>query len=94
VSTILADHPALSRCPTWCAGHLDTDDGVVHIGQDRVIATSAGPEHGEVYVGVERVSTDPAAVRLSGAADRPMTPAQALELAQALTAAAFAAVTR
>lgn len=79
------------KCPAWCEGHVF---GEVHISPDRVIATSAGPERGEVYVSVEQEQDLPAAVRLSGAADRPMTPAQALELAQALTAAAFAAVTR
>jgi hypothetical protein len=78
-------------CPTWCAGHLFGD---VHISTDRAIETSSGPERGEVYVSAEQEPGQPAAVRLQGAADRPMTPAQALELAQALTVAAFAVVTR
>lgn len=91
VTTILADQPAVSQCPQWCEGHLAGD---VHISTDQVIKTSVGSETGEVYVSVEQTPGQPAAVRLSGAADRPMTPAQALELAQALIAAAFAAVTR
>lgn len=79
------------RCPAWCEGHLY---GQVHISADQIIKTSAGCESGEVYVSTEQTPGRPAAVRLSGASDRPMSPAQALELAQALTAAAFAAVTR
>lgn len=84
----------VAQCPAWCAGHLDGEDGLVHISGDQVIATSSGPEQGEVYVSVEQAPTSGTAVRLSGAADQPMTPAQALELAQALTVAAFAAVAR
>lgn len=80
------------QCPAWCAGHLI---GEVHISADQIIPVSApGERDGEVYVSTEQTPGQPAAVRLSGASDRPMSPAQALELAQALTAAAFAAVTR
>lgn len=89
---ILADQPAVLQCPRWCAGHLPGDDGPTHISADKVIKTDAGGERGEVYVSVEQAPTEAAAIRLQGAADQPMSPAQALELAQALTAAAFAAV--
>lgn len=82
----------VTACPAWCAGHLI---GEVCIGADQVIPVSVpGEADGELYVSTEQAPGQPAAVRLQGAADRPMSPAQALELAQALTAAAFAAVTR
>jgi hypothetical protein len=91
---MLPDQPAVVHCPTWCAGHLDDDDGRMHISADQVVVTTSGPESGEVYVSVEQAPVSGIAVRLAGAADRPMSPAQALELAQALTAAAFAAGAR
>jgi hypothetical protein len=89
---ILAAEAAQSTCPPWCEGH---SFGQVHISPDQVIPVSVpGERDGEIYVSTEQTPGQAAAVRLSGAADRPMTPAQALELAQALTVAAFAAVAR
>lgn len=95
MTNILADQPVLRQCPSFCVGHLEGDDGQVHISADRVIPVSVpGERDGEVYVSTEQTPGQPAAVRLQGAADRPMSPAQALELARALTVAAFSAVTR
>lgn len=56
----------------------------------------AGHLGGDVHISVERVVRAPGAtpaVRLQGAMDTPMSPAQALQLAAVLTAQAFTAVT-
>jgi hypothetical protein len=95
VKNILA--PTL--CLPWCSGgHLSAaEDGVVHISVDQLIATSSGRETGTVYVSIEQVghldgTREPAAVRVEGAGSAPMTPAQAMQLAAELQAAAFAAI--
>lgn len=56
------------------------------------MATS-GPERTEVYVGLEQALGEPVAIRVQGAGDTPMTPAQALQLAAVLTTQAFSAAT-
>lgn len=80
------------QCPVWCAGHLPMDQpvegGTVHISAERAVPTKVGGEQHEFYVSVESVDDGPAAVRLEGASSAPMTPLQALELADFLRMAA------
>jgi hypothetical protein len=88
---ILADHTAVQQCPTWCAADIPA-----HISAEQVVEATAGPESHRIFVSLEQENT-PAAqvvVRLQGANDTPMSPAQAIQLGQALIASAFAAVSR
>jgi hypothetical protein len=90
--TIFAAQAATSTCPPGCGGHLN---GPTHISVDQVVtATAYAGEHRKVYVSREldeRLGAP--AVRLSGASDAPMTPAEAMQLACALAIEAFAAMT-
>jgi hypothetical protein len=88
---ILAETSGVKQCPSWCSADLG---GEVHISAEHVIDTESDGERGRVYVSVEQAPGTFAAVRLSGAYDRQMSPVQALEIAHALTLAAFAAVTQ
>jgi len=94
--TILSSPPAQIACPGWCAGHLPTDDDVVHISREQVIEVLADGEAETLYVSIEQVGTgsvSPAAVRLAeGAYSTPMSLAQAWRLATALQSAVFEAV--
>ena len=93
MTSILADQAALAQHPSWCAGHLPSDDErATHISVDQVLQVAAGGESAQLYVSLEQVDGQPAAIRIQNAGDAPMTPAQALELAQVLTVSAFAAV--
>jgi hypothetical protein len=71
---------------------VPSDDGVVHISAERVVVLIQGPEMHEVYVSLEQVDRLAPAVRIQGAADAPMTPLQALELAASIQAAAISAL--
>jgi hypothetical protein len=81
---ILSAQTAASTCPPGCAGHVPGDAGEVHISVEQTIPTSAGVERSEVYVSLEQALGQPPAVRLQGAGDTPMQPAEALQLAFAL----------
>lgn len=86
--------PPLAHCPPWCSReHLPSDDdGLVHVGVDKVLDVNSGPEVHTYYVSVECM--DGAAesfVRLEGSTSAPMTPAQALALSRLLAKAARAA---
>ncbi|HEX8346256.1 MAG TPA: hypothetical protein VF657_16180 [Actinoplanes sp.] len=93
MSIIPVSPPQTEHCPTWCAGHLATDDDAfTHLSAERTVQTTAGgpAEHGEIYVCVERFDRpsnrgDIPTVRLG---DQPMSPIEALELAVALRDAA------
>jgi hypothetical protein len=67
-------------------------NGTVHISVDQTVVATSGPERAEIYVSLEQAPGEPAAVRVQGAGDTPMSPAQALQLAAILTSAAFTAV--
>jgi hypothetical protein len=84
--------PIMVTCPSWCSAHLPTDDSVVHISSEQSVALTGGPDRGEVYVSLEQVDDDPAAVRVQGAYDAPMTPVEALQLAGVIQAAAIASL--
>jgi hypothetical protein len=88
---IVADQTATSQCPTWCAADIPS-----HISAEQVVEATAGPESHRIFVSLEQGSTPHAqpVVRLQGAGDAPMSPAQAIQLGQALIASAFAAVSR
>lgn len=89
MTTILASP---LTCPPGCVGHLA---GGVHMSAElSVPVTAYATEQRELYVSLERDDDlGRPVVRLMGANDAPMTPAQALQLAAVLTAQAFAAVT-
>jgi hypothetical protein len=93
----MAQHPSPAQalavsCPTWCSGeHLPADAGVAHASTDRRVVAAFGPERRILLISVEGDSTG-TAVRVSGAGSAPMSPAQALELAAALKAAALEAL--
>lgn len=88
--SILSDETRVAICLPGCAGHLG---GEVHISVEQVItATAYAGEHTQIYVSREldeRLGAP--AVRLSGASDAPMTPAEALQLAAALAIEALTA---
>lgn len=80
-------------CPPGCAGHLPADDGAVHISAEQTVVATSDDGRREIYVSRELAPGGTPAVRLSGAMDTPMQPAQALQLAMALIAEACAAST-
>jgi hypothetical protein len=87
---ILADQTAQTQCEPWCAAHVPTDTGVLHISRDHVVPLGSSAE---AYVSLEQRDGHQAGIRLEGIGD-PMSPAQAIQLGQALIASAFAAVSR
>jgi hypothetical protein len=80
--------------PGWCAGDINLDESDVHISVDETIELASGRERHEVYVSLEQAPDAPAAVRLQGAGDVPMSPAHAVRLGMTLIAKACEAVTR
>jgi hypothetical protein len=89
VTNISAAQDVLTQHPEWCAADIPS-----HISVDRVVVAQVGPEIHRIHVSLELENTPAAApaIRLQDAGDAPMTPSQALELAQVLMASAFAAV--
>jgi hypothetical protein len=89
--TIQAAQTAASTCLPGCAGHLG---GAVHISVEQVVkATAYASEHTQIYVSRElddRLGV--AAVRIQGAGDAPLRPAEALQLATAIAAEAMSAL--
>lgn len=86
-------------CPPWCSkSHLSTDDdAVLHLSVDGVVPATGGgrAEWADAFVSVERLDlpgtpVDVPNVRLEGGGI--MTPLEALQLASALQAFAFAAL--
>lgn len=98
MNDILAAQTDLSECPNWCGGHLPAEDGLVHVSAEKVIPVSAGSENHTLWVSIEQADvaterTEPASIRIEGAASAPMTLAQAMQLAHVLQATVFAALT-
>ncbi|GLW32303.1 hypothetical protein [Actinoplanes regularis] len=94
MSSTLAPPTTPAPPPPWAAAQLRDGDQVTHISAERVVeATSPDArETGRVLVSLELdESVGVPAVRLSGASDTPMLPAQALQLGIALISLAFAA---
>jgi hypothetical protein len=87
VTSILSDQAVLVQHPSWCAADIPS-----HISAEQVVVVQVGPEVHRIHVSLEQEIGQPAAIRLQDAGDAPMTPSQALELAQVLTVSAFAAV--
>lgn len=83
---IQAAEIAASMCPRWCAGHVQTDGGVMHISPEHVVA-------GVAYVSLEQRESAPM-VRVELTGDGLLSPAASVQLAAILTATAFTAVTR
>lgn len=88
MKNILAAQAAQSTCPAWCKGHIPS-----HISAEQTVIATDGPERHTLYVSLEQGLGDPPAVRLQGAADAPMSPAQAVELGMLLIARGTEAMT-
>lgn len=89
--TIFAAQAAQSTCPPGCVGHTD---GPVHISPEQIVRATAYADQ-QHEIGVSRELCDligVPAVRLTGDPGAPMAPEQALQLAAALAAEAFAAM--
>jgi hypothetical protein len=65
--------------PAWATAQLPTDDGALHVGQGRTLDVHApdGSDAGRLYAALEQVGQGDPAIRLQGAADQPLTLAQA-----------------
>ncbi|MEU4161279.1 hypothetical protein [Actinoplanes sp. NPDC026670] len=78
-------------CTPWCIVELpgDTEDQTLHVGNDKHVHTNSfDGERGDVAVSLEGYIGQVPNVRVQGAGDTPMTPGDALALAQLLVAAA------
>lgn len=88
--TIFAAENAASTCPAWCQGHIPS-----HISAEQLVVATSGPERHDVYVSLEQEDEPGSvpAVRIEGAANTPMTPAQAVQLGMLLIARGAEALT-
>ena len=89
---IFAVQTVEATCPPGCGGHVPADDGQVHISVEQTVVATSGPERTEIYVSREMASGRMPAVRVQGAGDAPMQPAEAMQLAAALIVEALAAM--
>lgn len=89
--SIFAAQTAASTCPPGCAGHLPADDDVVHLSAEQTVIGTAG-ERSELYVSRELGPDGQVAVRLLGAGDAPLRPAEVRRLIDVLQAELAAAV--
>nr|WP_221382766.1 hypothetical protein [Actinoplanes polyasparticus] len=89
-----------THCPEWCLVHCPgDDDAILHLSDDFLVEVDGHGERSEVHLSIEQLSRpetglEKPAIRIQGAADAPMAPGSALELAAQITYLAHRAMFR